>query len=125
MKEDAWEDCFEVWRLVNMDTMQKTVDELMDMEDNVQTPRKLTKLTDISKGIVAWDNLYKDYKEAGGERLTPAREVNILAKMPPGEFKQHALWEFNKFKDQPITLRSWINEKVRDLLRAVPDGPRI
>ena len=63
----------------------------MEMEDLVQNPRRLPKLTDITKGIVAWDNLYKEYREAGGEKLTPAREVNILAKMLPGELKQHAL----------------------------------
>ena len=99
LTEDAWEifdntdagSGLEVWRLVNMDTTQKTEGELMEMEDLVQNPRRLPKLTDITKGIVAWDNLYKEYREAGGEKLTPAREVNILAKMLPGEFKQHAL----------------------------------
>ena len=54
--------------------------------------------------------------------MSAAREVNILAKMLPTEFKQHALWEFSKFKQQPGTLRAWIKEKVRDLLRAVPDA---
>ena len=114
----------EVWRLVNLDTTQKTEGELMEMEDLVQNPWKIAKLGDISKGIVAWDNLYKEYKEAGGEKLTPAREVNILTKMMPGDFKQHALWEFSKFKQQPAALRAWITEKVRDLIRAVLGASR-
>jgi len=130
--DDAWEifdsvdvGCgLEVWRLVNIDTTQKTEGELMEMEDLVQNPRKIVKLELISKGIVVWDNLYKEFKEAGGEKLTPAREVNILAKMLPTEFKQHALWEFSKFKQQPAALRAWIKEKVRDLLRAVPDAAK-
>ena len=83
--------------------------------------RKIPKLSEISKGTVAWDNLYNEFKEAGGEKLSLAREVNILAKMLPGEFKQHALWEFGKFKQQPAALRAWIKEKVRDLVRAVPE----
>ena len=129
LTDDAWEifdnvevgEGLEVWRLVNVDTTQKTEGELMEMEDLVQNPKRLVKLTDISKGILAWDIMYKEFKEAGGEKVSPAREVNILAKMLPGEFKQHALWEFAKFKNDPTALRSWIKEKVRDLVREVPD----
>ena len=107
--------------MANLDITQKTEGELMEMEDLVQNPKRIFKLPDINKGILAWDLLYKEYKEAGGERLSAAREVNILAKMLPGEFTQHALWEFAKFKQQPVVLRAWIKEKVRDLLRAVPE----
>jgi len=65
--DDAWEifdndtigDGMEVWRLVNVDTTQKTEGELMEMGDPVQNPRKISEPSEISKGIVAWDNLYK------------------------------------------------------------------
>ena len=36
----------EVWRLVNVDTAQKTEGELMEMEDLVQNPRRITRLAD-------------------------------------------------------------------------------
>ena len=52
----------------------------MEMEDLVQNPKRITKLADLNKGILAWDNMYKEFKEAGGEKLSAAREVNILAK---------------------------------------------
>ena len=59
--DDAWEvfdsvdvgKGLEVWRLVAIDTTQKTEGELMEMEDLVQNTRKITKLADIGKGIVA------------------------------------------------------------------------
>ena len=104
LTDDAWEvldslgvgQGLEVWRLVNVDTTQKTEGELMEMEDLVQNPKRITKLADLNKGILAWDNMYKEFKEAGGEKLSAAREVDILAKMLPAEVKQHALWEFSK-----------------------------
>jgi hypothetical protein len=67
LTDDAW-DIFdnvdigsglEVWRLVNLDTTQKTEGELMEMEDLVQNPKRILKLTEISKGIIAWGNMYK------------------------------------------------------------------
>ena len=65
--------------------------------------------------------MYTEHGEVGGEKLTAVREVNILANMLPTEFKQHAVLEFSKFKQQPATLRAWIQEKVGDLLRAAPE----
>ena len=70
LTEDAWEifdnvpvGCgLEVWRLVNIDTTQKTEGELMEMEDLVQNPRRTQKLGDIAKGVIVWSNLYTEYK---------------------------------------------------------------
>ena len=130
--EDAW-DIFdnaeighglEVWRLVNIDTMQKTPGELMEMEDLVQNPKRITRVADIAKGIVAWDITHRELKEAGGAEVAKSRQVNILTKMLPSEFKQHVLWVFEQFKNGPAALRTWITEKVRDMTREVPDAAR-
>ena len=49
-----------------MDTTQKTEGELMEMEDLVQNPKRIFEPSEIAKGIVVWDNMYKEHTEAGG-----------------------------------------------------------
>ena len=70
LQDDAWEvfDSVEVgnglgvWGLANLDTLQTTVGELMDMGDHVQNQRRIHKLAEIFKGIVAWENSHKEYQ---------------------------------------------------------------
>ena len=93
----------------------------MEMEDLAQNPKRILKIGDLAKGIVAWDIMRRELKDAGGETMSDARQVNILAKMMPTDFKQHALWDFEQFRDNPSKLRGWIETKIRDLVREVPE----
>ena len=80
----------------------------MEMEDLVQNPKRTMKVGDLAKGTVAWDIMRRELRDAGGENMSDARQVDILAKMLPAESKQHALWKSDKFRDNPVVLRAWM-----------------
>ncbi len=78
----------------------------MGVEDLVQNPKRILNIGGLANGFVAWGIMRRELKDAGGEEVSEARQVNILATMLPAEFKQHALWEFHKFRSNPVALRA-------------------
>ena len=122
--DDAWDlldsaamwDGLEVWRLINMDVTQLTQAEVMNLEDAVLMPRRLKLLTDIPKGLVAWDAAHRAFRDAGGTPLDDHRQVGALMRLLPSTVREKALWEWEKFEGKPLALRRWVRERTKLLV---------
>ena len=65
---------------------------------------------DIQKGLISWDNAYRDFVEASGLPLDDRRTVGPLMRLLPKDIKEKALWEFDKFEDTPMVLRTLVKD---------------
>ncbi len=129
LEGDAWaiydavemENGLEVWRQVNQEVTQRTAAEVMGLEEAATCPSKLqvSRLSEVPQALVSWDAAVRDYLEAGGDALTPAKKVQAILKLLPQEVRIRALWEFDNFKEDPGKLRSWLRTKAR-LLQSTP-----
>ena len=79
-------------------------------------PKRLKLLSDIPRGLVAWDANYRAFKDGGGAKLTDAGEVGALMRLLPDEIKQKAVWEWDKFEGQPFELRKWVRARTKLLV---------
>jgi hypothetical protein len=119
LTDDAWDlfdgakmrDGLEVWRLINLNITQLTQAEVMSLEDVILMPRRLKLLSEIPKGLVAWDAAHRAFKDNGGKPLDEAREVGAFMRLFPDEVRQTAVWEWDKCIKNPIELRRWIHER--------------
>ena len=120
---DAWEifdgvdaeNGLEVWRVLNLNTTQKTSAELHRLEDAVIRVNRLGSIRDIPRGLIEWDASYREYIEAGGQALSEHRKVWILMSLFPKEITEKVSWELDKFEGQPLALRNLVREKTQCL----------
>ena len=121
LDQDAWdimdgvgdENGLEVWRLVNLNVTQRTQSELLSFQDAVLNPKRLLKLKDIPRGLLVWDNAYRDYVDAGGKPLDDDSKVGCLMRLFPSDLKEKLTWEMEKFGGKPMAMRKWVMDRVK------------
>ena len=80
-------------------------------------PRRLKLLSEIPKGLVAWDAAHRAFKDNnGGEGLSTARGVGAFMRLFPGEVEIKALWGWETFKGNPFALRQWVRGRTKLLV---------
>ena len=109
------ENGLEVWRLININTTQKSHPELMRLEDEVSRPNRLKDVRDIEKGLLEWDGAYRTFLEAGGQKFDDHRKTWILMQLLPTVVTDKVKWEFDKFDGNPLALRKWVKERTQYL----------
>ena len=124
LDQDAWdimdgvgdENGLEVWRLVNLNVTQRTQSELLSFQDAVLNPKRLLKLKDIPRGLLVWDNAYRDYVDAGGKPLDDDSKIGCLMRLFPSDLKEKLTWEMEKFGGKPMAMRKWVMDRVKVLI---------
>ena len=109
------ENGLEVWRLVNIDTTQKSHAELLRLEDEVNRPTRLKDVRDIPRGLLEWDAAYRTFLEAGGQKFDDHRKTWILMQLLPSIVTDKVKWELEKFDGKPMALRTWVKERTQYL----------
>ena len=99
--------------MVNQDLTQKTEAEVMLLEQAVLNPKQVSELSKVPAALVAWDAVHREYRDAGGETLSPNRQVGAIMQIIPNYVRQKGLWDFDNFKSKPDELRAWLKNKAK------------
>ena len=71
----------EVWRLVNVETAQKTQAERLTLENGALNPKKIRSIQEVAKGFVEWDIAHKADADAGGKSLDDERKCGAIMRL--------------------------------------------
>ena len=108
---------FDGWRLVIQEIQKGRSVRKATLRKLVKNPPKISKLEDVSTGMVKYRNLLREYEAVGGKAPDEAEQKSDLLDALPQELRENLMWRaHNKLDETYAQFQSHVQATVNEIL---------